>query len=355
MQTRHDLGCALATLGDLPRALQLFDEVSTRFVELGHDASVPLLSRAEALLLGGLSADALIFSQDAARRLHAEGNHSAAAEALVAVAEAARLEGDHDDGDRRRVAAPRLVRISTVVRLGARRRARGDAIATRKPSASTIADIDRLEALAEAAAAAGDVRGELYCAIACRRRGVRMRPTRSRRAARPSWRQRWHDGPRLLQARLASRHAVATVRLARGDLVGARRRASQGIRHARVDPTAARCGRCGVAVATQARSITHLAFRMATFERSRCARWPGWSAPAPPAGCRVLRCPPTDTAVAADFARLRAVAGDLRRAELAGEPTGELRHEQATLEQSMRAEWLKEERPGQGKVATLPA
>ena len=41
LQTRHDLGCAFATLGDIPRALQLFDEVSTRFIELGHDASVP--------------------------------------------------------------------------------------------------------------------------------------------------------------------------------------------------------------------------------------------------------------------------------------------------------------------------
>ena len=28
LQTRHDLGCAFATLGDIPRALQLFDEVS---------------------------------------------------------------------------------------------------------------------------------------------------------------------------------------------------------------------------------------------------------------------------------------------------------------------------------------
>jgi tetratricopeptide (TPR) repeat protein len=90
LQSRHDLGCAYANLGDIRVLLQLFDEVSTKFIELGHDASVPLLSRrgtparrTECRCVG--------LSQDAARRLHAEGNHSAAAEALVALAEAARL------------------------------------------------------------------------------------------------------------------------------------------------------------------------------------------------------------------------------------------------------------------------
>ncbi len=130
LQTRHDLGCALATMGDLPRALDLFDEVSLQFIELGHDASIPLLSRAEALLVGGLSADALTFSADAVRRLQAEGNHSAAAEALVAVAEAARLEGDYSaalDAARR---ARRVVRGPPERGLGASSAARGDPVTT---------------------------------------------------------------------------------------------------------------------------------------------------------------------------------------------------------------------------------
>jgi hypothetical protein len=74
-------------------------------------------------------------------------------------------------------------------------------------------------------------------------------------------------------------------------------------------------------------------------ERARAAGWV--SRPA---------LPPTDHAVAADFARLRAVAGDLRRAELGGEPTGDLRRRQAVLEQAMRAEWLKEVRAGHSTV-----
>ena len=79
LQARHDLGCALATLGDLPRALQLFDEVSTRSSSWATTPRCHCSRAPRRLLLGGLSADALIFSQDAARRLHAEGNQFAAA------------------------------------------------------------------------------------------------------------------------------------------------------------------------------------------------------------------------------------------------------------------------------------
>ncbi len=345
MQTRHDLGCAFATLGDLPRALQLFDEVSATFVELGHDASVPLLSRAEALLCGGLSADALGFSQDAARRLHAEGNHSAAAEALVAVAEAARLEGDYATGIEAASRAQEWFAARQSV--GWERAAELEALHSRHESVGLdCATLDRLEALAEALAVIGDVRGELFArslaaVVACEHGQVDRADRQGRLAAKAARRAR------LLQGRLASHHAVATVRFARGDLDGARRElrkaldALESARHLRGASDA------GSATVTQARSIMHLAYRMATvetqpmralawMERARVAGWVSRAA-----------LPPHDDAAAADFARLRAVAGDLRRAELTGEPTGDLRRRQALLEQSMRAEWLKEPRHSQ--------
>jgi hypothetical protein len=95
-------------------------------------------------------------------------------------------------------------------------------------------------------------------------------------------------------------------------------------------------------MATQAWSITRLACRMATHE-SQAMRALGWMERARLAGW-VSRpaLPPDNETVAADFARLRTIAGELRRAELAGEPTGELRHRQSVLEQSMRADWLKQ-------------
>ena len=60
--------------------------------------------------------------------------------------------------------------------------------------------------------------------------------------------------------------------------------------------------------------------------------------------------PPIDDAAAAGFALLRSVSGDLRRAELGGEPTAELRRRQASLEQSMRADWLKRAPVGSAAV-----
>jgi hypothetical protein len=344
MQTRHDLGCAMATQGDIPRALQLFDEVSARFIELGHDASIPLLSRAEALLLGGLSADALVFSQDAARRLHAEGNHSAAAQALVAVAEAARLEGDY----------PTAIESASRARdwfasrdaLGWERAAELEAMRSEHENGGLDDPaIDRVEALADALSVAGDVRGELYArslaAVAACELGQLDRGERQGRLAAKAARR-----AQLTQARLASHHAVATVRLERGDRAGARRElrkalgALESARHLRGASDS------GAAVGTQARSIMRLACRMATLE-THPMRALAWMERARVAGWILQPAlPPGESAAAADFARLRAVAGDLRRAELAGAPTGEHRRRQAVVEQSMRAQWLRESRTG---------
>jgi CHAT domain-containing protein len=351
LQTRHDLGCAFATFGDIPRALDLFDEVSRRFIELGHDASVPLLSRAEALLQGGLSADALAFSQDAARRLHSEGNHAAAAEALVALAEAARLEGDFATAID---AASRANDwFASRQALGWQRAAELEMTRSRHESVGLdTSEIDRVEMLAAEMFAAGDARGELYArsiaAVAeCERGELDRAEHQSLLAAAVARRSR------LLQARLASSHAVATVRLARGDLGGARRELRKALDSLESTRRLRGAGDAGAAVVTQANSIMRLTYTMATheprpmlalawMERARVAGWVARPALAP-----------AEPAVTADFARLRAVAGDLRRAELAGEPTAELRHRQSVLERAMRAAWLTESTPAHG-TANLP-
>ena len=351
LQTRHDLGCALATMGDLPKALRLFDEVSARFIELGHDASIPLLSRAEALLVGGLSADALAFSADAVRRLQAEGNHSAAAEALVAVAEAARLEGDYPAA----IDAAHRAHEWFATRQSAGWERAAALEATRSQHESGGLDepgLDRLEALADSMSAAGDVRGEVYArslaaVAACRRGLIDRADDQGRRAARAARRVR------LVQPRLAGHHAIATVRLEQGDLSGARSELRKALDALESSRTLLGAGDAGATVATQARSIMQLACRVATVETAplRALAWmeraraAGWiSQPA---------LPPNDDAAATNFARLRTVAGDLRRAELAGAPTGELRRRQAQLEQSMRAEWLKTTRSAPS-IAALP-
>lgn len=349
MQTRHDRGCAFATLGDLPRALQLFDEVATRFIELGHDASVPLLSRAEALLMCGLSADAMVFSQAAARRLHAEGNHSAAAEALVAVAQAARLEGDHSTA----IEAANRAREWFASRgsVGWERAAELEGMRSTHESAG-LDDlaIGRLESLADALSIAGDVRGELFArslaaVSACQLGQVDRAAHQARLAAKAARRSQ------LMQAWLASHHAVATVRLERGDRAGASRELRKALAALESTRDMQGAGDAGAAIGTHARSVMRLACRMATSE-SQPMRALAWMEHARSAG-RVTQpaLPALDDSAAAEFARLRAVATDLRHAELAGQPTGELRRRQAELEQSMRAQWLKTEHRTHDKAA----
>jgi tetratricopeptide (TPR) repeat protein len=350
LQVRHDLGCAAANLGDLPRALQLFDEVSTRFAELGHDASVPLLSRAEALMLGGLTTDALAFSRDAARRLDAEGNQFAAAQALVTVGAAARLEGDFSAA---RDAVERAkAGFAAGEAAGWQRAAELEAMRLEHDDGGLDASaMNVLDDLAEALCKAGDVRGEiqarcLLAVSACERQGLR-RAERQLGLAATAVR---HSG--LMQPRVTLHHARATTCLASGDLVGARRQ----LRRAFADLDATRSllgGDADSAIDTQARSVTQLAIRLAARElRPMLAL--AWIERARLVG-RVSRpaLPPADDRSGGDFARLRVAAGDLRRAEFAGEPTDELRRRHAELERSMRAEWLKVPQPA-GARRPLP-
>ncbi len=342
LQVRHDLGCAAANLGDLPRAMQLFDEVSTRFAELGHDASVPLLSRAEALMFAGLTADALAFSRDAARRLYAEGNQFAAAQALVTVAAAARLEGELSaagDAARRakawfqggeatgweHAAALELMRIQS------------------DDGGLDVAALGVLDDLAEALFKAGDVRREIEarcllassaCALQDRERAERQLELATSAVRRSG----------SMQPRVTLHHARATVCLAFGDLDGARRHLRRTLDI--LDSTRQLLGSdTDSAIDTQAREITRLTIRVAAHE-SQPMRALAWMERARIAA-RLPRpaLPPAADRAAADFARLRVVAGDLRRSEIAGEPTDELRRRHAELERSMRADWLKSSQP----------
>ena len=127
LQVRHNLGWAAANLGQLPQALTILDENCQAFLRLGHDASLPLVSRAEVMLSAGLSADALELADEALRRLGAEGDRATAAEAWLLRAQAARLDGDAAGCFRSGGAGPCGVRRDGIGRSPASRRARADA------------------------------------------------------------------------------------------------------------------------------------------------------------------------------------------------------------------------------------
>ena len=334
VQTRHDLACAIANTGDLPRALRMFDDITTRFVELGHDASVPLLSRAEALLQAGLSADAMTCAVDAARRLGAEGNGFAAAQALVAVAEAARLEHDYrtavDAAERARqwFAANRSVGWERAAELeGMRSRHESDGL--------DEAAIDRLDVISGGLFEAGDLRGSVLArclaALAACRLGLVDRAAQQEALA-AQLARRSHS----LRTRLAVLEVEVEVRLARGDLAGARRSLRRALDALDTAHQLQGSGDAGTALLSQARSITGLADRLAGLE-TQPMRALAWMDRARTVGSSSHSAPMTnDGADATGFSRLRAIGAELRHAELAGEPTGELRHRHVELEQSMR-------------------
>ena len=121
------------------------------------------------------------------------------------------------------------------------------------------AEVDRVEALAD----------ELGRCRRCSRRGlralvagrgrVRAWPDRPRRTCRARLASDAARRARLLQARLASRHAAATVRLETRRPRRRSSRASQGARHTRVDSTRFEAQATPVPrSATQASSITRL-------------------------------------------------------------------------------------------------
>ena len=158
-----------------------------------------------------------------------------------------------------------------------------------RATVSTTPTIDRLEALADELSQAGDVRGELFArslvAVAACGRGQLDRAERQSTLASDAARR-----ARLLQARLASRHAAATVRLARGDLAGARRELRKALDTLEVDATPARCRRCRRSRRDPGRVRSRdwpAGWRRS--RPSRCARWDGWSAPDSPVGYHARR------------------------------------------------------------------
>lgn len=93
---RHNLGDHAQLLGDIPEALRHYEQAASIFVTDGP-GSLPLvrLDQAKALLTAGLAEEAARHLDEAIPELRGNGAHHLVAEAEVARAGAAILEGDH--------------------------------------------------------------------------------------------------------------------------------------------------------------------------------------------------------------------------------------------------------------------
>jgi tetratricopeptide (TPR) repeat protein len=352
LQVRHNLGWAAANLGQLPQALAILDENCQAFLRLGHDASLPLVSRAEVLLSAGLSADALELADEALRRLGAEGDRATAAEAWLLRAQAARLDGDAAGAAE--AAEQARATFAAMGSMGRRLAAELEVMQARRAIDARqlgMSELLRLEALAGELAAVGNASGQvaalsLATAVAADLRQIDV----ARRCAAAAAARAEQVG--LLETRLNARYASAMAAWAVGDGVTARRYLNAAFDGLARDRMTLGASDARAAIEVHARDVVDLAMRVALddprpwnlltwMERARA----GTALPRPAV-------PAVPSVVVDELAELRSVALELTRAELDGSPSDELRSRQAGLERSLHDRWLRESRPDEAAPST---
>lgn len=335
----HNAGFALGRRGAVGEALGAFDRAEAAYDELGRPprlVAVLAADRCDVLLQVGLADDARASAEAAVHTLD-EVDAAHAAEARLLLAQACLAAGDLERATAESAAArqafgtgqrPPWAALAGYVGMQATIRATQDhgsptpALLTRSVAAAEQLEQQgwRVEALhartfvgrvALALGRPGVAEEELAHASTARRRGpVGMRA------------QAWH--------------ATALLRLARDDRAGAKRALRRGI--AVVDEHRARLGatELRVGAAAHGEDLARLGVRLALgdgrpWEVLRWAeRWRAGSLRLP----RVTA--PTDPALAAALADLRAAEADLREATLAGEPAPALLGRIARLERTVR-------------------
>ena len=345
LQVRHNLGWTAANLGQLPQALTILDENCQAFLRLGHDASLPLVSRAEVLLSAGLTADALDLADEALRRLGAEGDRATAAEAWLLRAQAARLDGDATGAAE---AAEQARTAFAEMGSGGRQRAAELELMQARRAIDArqlgMSELLRLETLAGELAAVGNASGEvaalsLATAVAADLRQIDV----AKRCAAAAAARAEQAG--MLETRLHARYASATAAWAIGDAAAARGYLVAAFGELERDRVTLGASDARAAIEVHARDIVDLAMRVAHadprpwnlltwMERARA----GTALPRPAV-------PSVPSAVVDELAELRANAVELTRAELDGSPSEELRSRQAKLERSLHDRWMRESPP----------
>jgi len=352
LQARHNQGWAAANLGQLPQALTILDENCQAFLRLGHDASLPLVSRAEVMLSAGLTSDALELADEALRRLGAEGDRATAAEAWLLRAQAARLDGDSTGAAEAAENAYRA--FSGMGSVGRQRAAELELMQARRaidPRQLGMSELLRLEALADDLAAVGNASGEvaalsLATAVATDLHQIDV----ARRCAAAAATRAEQLG--MLETRLHARYASAMAAWAIGDTATARRHLAAAFGELEHDRVTLGASDARAAIEVHARDVVDLAMRVALddprpwnlltwMERARA----GCSLPRP----AVLSVAP---GVADELADLRSVAVELTRAERDGSPSEDLRSRQARLERSLHDRWMRESSPTEAAAAT---
>ena len=200
-------------------------------------------------------------------------------------------------------------------------------------------DLDRLLGIAGTLADTGDVRSEVsarcLAAVAAANLGDRTSATTQIETARVLAAR-----TRLIEFDVALLHAEATLALASDDRAAARTHLLAALDAIETANAVFGGTAANAALATEGREVADAAMAMAALETDpwRSLDWAervrSVTATTPPvlAGAEAAR----------EFTRLRAVTGELRRAERDGAPTAELRHAQVEIERRLRDTWLRQ-------------
>jgi tetratricopeptide (TPR) repeat protein len=329
----HNLGLLAARRGDVPEALARYDAAEARLRELGLPGGIGLLARAETLLAVRLVSDARAAAERAVTMLEAAGLATEAAQARLLVAQAALLDGDPPGAEASAEAARRA--------FVAQARPGWAALAGHAAVAAAWAAGDRSEEAQRRAAAVADELAAVGWAVAAldarlmaARIALECGRVDSAIAHLAAVRAAGRSGRADLRAR--AWHATALVRVASGDRAGALAAVRAGL--AALDRQRATLGATELraAVAGHGAELAALGLRLA-LSTGRPRQVLGWAERCRAAALRQPPAlPPSDEAMAADLATLRAATAAVEDAVLAGDDPGPLLRRQASLEGAVR-------------------
>lgn len=332
---RHNLGFVRGRRGDVPGALEAFDQARRTYVELGAARLVANLDSdmCSVLLAGGLAAEAAVAADRAASAAEAAGNRLTAAEARLLQAEALLSAGDARDA----------MAIATRAAEAFRAADRGPwaVIAEHAALRADLADggsdepdLDDILRIADDLDAHGwTVEASVARTLAGRLASEQGRTDLARRALARSVGGR-RRGPAVVRANAWL--ATAMLRLAEGDRAGARRALAAGLRVLAAHQASLGATEMRVHVASQAAELARAGLRMAVEDGDAVGllrwaeRWRAGALSLPPVR------PPRDGHLARLLTDLRSLEGTERETLLAGGEVDDGPVRRAELEEEIR-------------------
>ncbi len=331
--TLQHLGLVVALRGEIPEALRCFDRADAFLATVEGADGMGLIDRSEVELAARLVPQARRSAQTAVDALAEGGQRGYLAIARLRLAQAALVEGDvvtaraMAEKARRAFSSQRRPALAALARHVSIRAAwlAGD----RSPPllASALAAAGQLEAAGFAGPAQDSRLLAAMVALALGRPGVARRELDRASKAR-------HRGP--VELRVRAWHAAALMRLSEGNRRGASSALLAGMRL--IDQYRAALGATELRVhaSAHAAELTGLGLSPAIADDAaeRVLDW------AERSRASSLRLPPArqpeDAPLAEKLRELRAAAGELHAAALAGRPTGRIQARQAALEEEVR-------------------